>query len=995
MNTFKKVFLALMVVLASLCVACGLGGVTPEQALANIKLETTKDVVADFTLPTEVEGFKGTITWTSDDEELVKIEGNVAKVTRPEYTNGTPIGVTLTATAEAHGVTASKNFPITVAQLAKKLAAEFAETYTVDVLGSAKTADFVLPTTDTYNEKAVTISWESNSEFIVIEGGKAKVTRPASDAAENATVKLTATITIDGDSAKKEFTITVLKQIYQQLGDPIKVAPTPGTPYKWGMVQTSKGAVYYFTGEMNGFYGATTTEAALGVDVYVEATEGGFYVYFKNAKGEKQYVNGEVSGTHKNFVFGATAKSVWTWNETCNSLVTTVGEATCFPGTYDNYYTFGMCDMAKWDASSNYAGQFYVNDGSLPVPTIPEIYPVMGQPEAGKEYLLGIRQAGLVKLLYFTGKMDGYYGGTTVDKAAAVKVVAEATEGGYNLAYTIDGAKKYITVVKSDTHINFTLGEAGTPWTWNAGLETFETLVDGTAYFLGTSGTYNTVSANKVSAASGKYIAQFYAVDAAEITDADRIARAENELKKLEASYSGKDNLDLAGLSDLFGTTITWTSSDATVMTNEGVITPGSEDKQVTLTAVIALEGQESKTVTLTLTVKEVSATSVKDVVKAAIAGNGEEVLVKFVAKVIGFTSGKNGTAPVFADNTAAIYSYSYTTAYKIEGLKVGDVVETIVKVKTYNSCVEIVSVISAKLVETEVNAVAPTKVEASAFTSLSGKDNAAIFADPIHNKLIIATGELVKDGSYYNVMIGESKLSLKGADATVADALNGKKVTVIGLLTDANATVGYWNLYFYGAENQLVECVEQEGGETPEQPEQPTLGAGASFDFGTADQTGYASEKELTIKETVSGTDVTIIGHYAQITKSDYAPHSKDNRFAVLCPVRKENNSKASYIQFALTNAMSKVTFDATWWSASDSNNASKIVKFEVQYSADGTTWTSVDFGGLNAINATEYKTLSVDLVDAKYVRIYCEGDQVYTSNQSCRLAIDNVKFE
>ena len=116
---------------------------------------------------------------------------------------------------------------------------------------------------------------------------------------------------------------------------------------------------------------------------------------------------------------------------------------------------------------------------------------------------------------------------------------------------------------------------------------------------------------------------------------------------------------------------------------------------------------------------------------------------------------------------------------------------------------------------------------------------------------------------------------------------------------------------------------------------------------------------------------------------------------FAVLCPVRKENDSKASYIQFALTNAVSKVTFDAAWWSASDSNNASKIVKFEVQYSADGTTWTSVDFGGLNAINTTEYKTLSVNLVDAKYVRIYCEGDQVYTSNQSCRLAIDNVKFE
>ena len=166
------------------------------------------------------------------------------------------------------------------------------------------------------------------------------------------------------------------------------------------------------------------------------------------------------------------------------------------------------------------------------------------------------------------------------------------------------------------------------------------------------------------------------------------------------------------------------------------------------------------------------------------------------------------------------------------------------------------------------------------------------------------------------------------------------------------------------------------------------------AFDFGTTQQTGYAANKTITIKETVSNTDFTITNHWAQVATNTNAPHAEGGAFAVLCPVRGNNATKDSYIQFDLATAVNVITFDATWWSSSDASKASKIVKFEVQYSTDGTNWTSVDFGGVAELDAAKYNTFVCEVPNATYVRIYCEGDAVYTSNQSARLVIDNVKF-
>ncbi len=126
--------------------------------------------------------------------------------------------------------------------------------------------------------------------------------------------------------------------------------PEIGKAYKLGLWQVNKSAVYYFTGAMSGYYGATETDKALAVDVYLEdAGNGAFHIYFMNGT-TKSYLYGEASGTHLNFKFGDT-KGVFTWNAAYNTFMTTIGDTVVFMGTYSNYVTFGMSSEDKIDTS--------------------------------------------------------------------------------------------------------------------------------------------------------------------------------------------------------------------------------------------------------------------------------------------------------------------------------------------------------------------------------------------------------------------------------------------------------------------------------------------------------------------------------------------------------------------------------------------------------------------------------------------------------------------
>ena len=137
-------------------------------------------------------------------------------------------------------------------------------------------------------------------------------------------------------------------------------SPKVGVAYKFGLDQTKKGSVYYFTGTMSGFYGATDTNASKGVDVYLENADGGYKIYFKDASGAKKYIKLEQSGTHYNFTFGAEG-SVFTYDAEKNSFHAPCGDQICYMGTYGDYVTFGCLTTAKLK-EGDYIARFYTVD---------------------------------------------------------------------------------------------------------------------------------------------------------------------------------------------------------------------------------------------------------------------------------------------------------------------------------------------------------------------------------------------------------------------------------------------------------------------------------------------------------------------------------------------------------------------------------------------------------------------------------------------------------
>ncbi len=135
-------------------------------------------------------------------------------------------------------------------------------------------------------------------------------------------------------------------------------APEVGKTYKLGLFQTQKGEVYYFTGEMSGYYGATETDKSKAVDVTVEsAGEGKYYLSF-TVSGAKKYVGTQISGTHNNFVIVDEAeRATFTWNDEFDTFITVMsdGETEVYMGTYGNYVTVGLSKTS------------YLNDTSYPV----------------------------------------------------------------------------------------------------------------------------------------------------------------------------------------------------------------------------------------------------------------------------------------------------------------------------------------------------------------------------------------------------------------------------------------------------------------------------------------------------------------------------------------------------------------------------------------------------------------------------------------------------
>ncbi len=154
--------------------------------------------------------------------------------------------------------------------------------------------------------------------------------------------------------------------------------PTVDTAYKFGMVQEniSSTDVYYIDGTMDGYYMATTTDVTTAMDVYLEETDGGYYLYSTDEKGTKYYINMVVSGTHVNGQYGAaTATTVYTYDTDSKTIIAYIGGVEYWFGTRNDktYTSVGPC---KTDYNGFYC-RFYGENFDTPEP------PVEDEPSTG------------------------------------------------------------------------------------------------------------------------------------------------------------------------------------------------------------------------------------------------------------------------------------------------------------------------------------------------------------------------------------------------------------------------------------------------------------------------------------------------------------------------------------------------------------------------------------------------------------------------------------
>ena len=123
--------------------------------------------------------------------------------------------------------------------------------------------------------------------------------------------------------------------------------PVAGTAYKFGMVQGMlDGRIFYLAGGMSSYYMSTTEDVTAAIDVYLEETEGGYYLYTMDGE-NKLYINMVVSadGAHVNAKYEAAASTVYTYDANAKTVIAEIDGAPYWHGTRsDNTYTtVGPC----------------------------------------------------------------------------------------------------------------------------------------------------------------------------------------------------------------------------------------------------------------------------------------------------------------------------------------------------------------------------------------------------------------------------------------------------------------------------------------------------------------------------------------------------------------------------------------------------------------------------------------------------------------------------
>ena len=363
------------------------------------------------------------------------------------------------------------------------------------------------------------------------------------------------------------------------------------------LYQENTGETLYFAGTVanTNYYLATTTNFDEATEVFVEEVEGGVRLYFMD-EDVKTYIDIYKNGTYVNARLTTSPTATFEYNEAYNTYVADIDGTDYYLGTYNTYKTIS-------------ASKFQYISTSFPAAI----------EEVALPYKFYSVQANLGKTLFFNGNVANkdYYLGTTESKDEAVDVYIEEVEGGVRFYYMKDDVKTYIDIYKSGSYVNARLTTSPTAvFVFSEEYNTYIADIDGTDYYLGTYGTYNTISASKVQYISTSFPALLGDPD---VSENDASATLEDAIAALNEEYTAEMNVTgeyvLAPSIAIDGTefTITWsiqTANEAVAKIVDGklVIVAGTEDVEYTLTATVEDATGATETWTKTSTVAKVEA---------------------------------------------------------------------------------------------------------------------------------------------------------------------------------------------------------------------------------------------------------------------------------------------------------------------------------------------------------------------------------------------------
>ena len=280
---------------------------------------------------------------------------------------------------------------------------------------------------------------------------------------------------------------------------PAIVDPDPSTPYmdapvdgaalKLGLYQQTKETYLWYTGEMDGYYFASSEKWADAVDVVSSKADGGWTLQVGS-----QYIAAEVSGTHNNIVLSS-SEFVWEWHEDKDYFSGMCGDKEVYIGNYSNYDTFSLSTIDHLDGEDTNLARLFLSEPAAE-PIIPdEVATYVDTPVSGTTYAVGMYNPTMTRQWYLLAKMSGHYGASTREIEEADGVLVTEGEHGWTLQMTSGEENgKYIAVVISGTFTNFAFQENPFYWEWNEEHKTFLGSPAGSEalYFMGTTGEYNT-----------------------------------------------------------------------------------------------------------------------------------------------------------------------------------------------------------------------------------------------------------------------------------------------------------------------------------------------------------------------------------------------------------------------------------------------------------------------------------------------------------------------